>query len=234
MYQLFTTPQWFNGFDLVFESLGLIIALLIATYSWRIYKISKENKFAYFSLAFIMVAFSLLSKSVAHAILYFGPVRENVAGVLAPALGNNLQFADLFYRGTFFLQMASMLGAWLLIFFVSQKSRERLKRYHEVSQIALFVYLILLVSIIANFKYFVFYLTSAVILGMAVLNYYKNYLNNRRNKNAFRVMVAFMFILFSNITLVFVFMFSGFYVVGEVLLLLGFLLLLYTYVKVVR
>ena len=234
MYQLFSTPGWFNGFDLIFESFSLIIALLIAMHSWRIYKLSKENKFAYFSFAFILVAFSLFCKTFAHGVLYFSPVRESVAGILVPVLGNGLEFSDLLYRGTFFLQMSAMLSAWLLIFFISQKSRERLKKYHEVSQIALFIYLILLVSVIANFKYFVFYLTSAVILGMTTLNYYKNYLNNKRNKNAFRVMVAFLFILFSNIALVFVFLYSGFYVLGEILLLLGFLLLLYTYHKVVK
>ena len=234
MYQLFSTPEWFNGFDLIFESLSLIISLLIAGYSWRVYRVSKENKFAYFSFAFILVAFSLFSKTFVHGVLYFSPVRDSVAGVLAPVLGSGLEFADLFYRGTFFLQMSTMLSAWLLIFFISQKSRERLKKYHEISQIALFIYLILLVSVIANFKYFVFYLTSAVILGMTSLNYYKNYLNNKRNKNAFRVMVAFLFILFSNITLVFVFLFSGFYVLGEILLLIGFLLLLYTYQKVIK
>ena len=30
MYQLFYTPSWFNGFDLVFEGISLIVALFIA------------------------------------------------------------------------------------------------------------------------------------------------------------------------------------------------------------
>ena len=97
---------------------------------------------------------------------------------------------------------------------------------------ALFVYLILLISIVANFKYFVFYLTTAVILGMTVLNYYKNYLNTDGNKNAYKVMLSFLFILIGNFFLIFVYLFDSFYVFGEVFMLVGFLLLLSAYSKV--
>ena len=169
-----------------------------------------------------------------HGVLYFTPVRDSVMTVLKPTLGNHLKFSDLYYRGAFFIQMASMLGGWLLIFFVSQKSRSRLNKYYEVSQIALFLYLILLISFVANFSYFVFYLTSAVIIGLTVLNYYKNYLNTNRNRNAFKVMISFLFILLSNIFFVFVFLFDSFYVLGELFLLVGFLILLSVYSQIKR
>lgn len=234
MYQLFFTPSWFDGFDLLFEGIGLIIALLIAAYSWRAYRISRENKFAYFSFAFILIALGLLFKSFTHSVLYFTLLRDVTAEVLKPAMGGGLRFSDLFYRAAFFLQMVLMLGGWLLIFFISQKSRARLKKYYEVSQIALFVYLILLISIVANFRYFVFYLTSAVILGTTVLNYYKNYLNTNRNRNTFLVMLSFLFILLSNLFFIFVFLFDSFYFIGELFLLVGFLLLLLAYSKVKR
>lgn len=234
MYQLFFTPEWFNGFDLIFEGIGLIVALLIAAYSWRVYRISHENKFSYLSVAFLLLSVGLFFKMFTHGVLYFTPVRDSVMTVLKPTLGNHLKFSDLYYRGAFFIQMASMLGGWLLIFFVSQKSRSRLNKYYEVSQIALFLYLILLISFVANFSYFVFYLTSAVIIGLTVLNYYKNYLNTNRNRNAFKVMISFLFILLSNIFFVFVFLFDSFYVLGELFLLVGFLILLSVYSQIKR
>ncbi len=233
MYRLFYTPIWFNGWDLMFEAVGLVISLLISAYSFRLYRLSKENKFGYFSLAFILVFLGIFFKMFTSGVLYNAPLREGVAIVLQPALGQGLEFADLFYRAAFFLEMVTLLGAWLLIFFISQKSRERLTKYYELSQITLFVYLILLISVVSNFNFFVFYLTSVVILSMTVLNYYKSYLN-KKNENTFRVMLGFMFILFSNIFFVFVFLFESFYVIGEVLLLIGFLLLLYTYQNIVR
>lgn len=234
MFRLFYTPGWFNGYDLLFEGIVLIIALLIAGYSWRVYRINKENKYAYFSLAFILVSLSLVFKMFTNGVLYSFPIRETVATVLAPATGAHLRYADLFYRAGFFIQMASMLGAWLLIFLISQKPRDRLNKYFELSQIGLFVYLVLLISVVSNFEYMVFYLTSAVLLSLIVLNYYKNYLNTNKNKNAFSVLVAFIFVLFAYLCFVFVSLNSSLYVIGEVLLLLGFLLLLCTYRKVIR
>jgi len=232
MYQLFFTPQWFHGYDLIFEGISLIIALLIAGYSWKVYRMSKENKYGYFAFAFLLVAFGLGLKMFTYSVLYIENLREAMATTLRPVMGGTLELADLFYRAAFFLQMLVMLGAWLLTFFISQKSRQRLHNYYEVSQMTLFVYLILLISFVSNFKYSVFYLTSAVILGLTVLNYFKNYLNTNHNRNAFLVMLSFMLILFSNITFIFVFLWESMYVVGEAFLLLGFLLLLYTYRRV--
>ena len=228
MFRLFNTPVWFHGWDIMVEAVILLVVLLIAAYSWRIYKFNNENRFAYFSLAFIFLALGLLFEMLTSGIVYFTPVRDVAADVLRPVAGPRLVFSGLLYRGGFFLQMAPILGAWLLIFFISQKPRERLRKFYELSQIALFVYLILLISIVSNFKYFVFYLTSAVLLGLIVLNYYKNYLENN-NQHTYRIMLAFLLILASNILLVFVFLVPSLYVLGEIVALAGFLLLLYTY-----
>ena len=232
MYQLFFTPQWFNGFDLVFEGIILIIALLIAAYSWKIYKFSRENKFAYFSVAFVTIALSFMFKIFTHSVLYFFSIREATATVLSPLTGPGLQFADLFYRSAFFIQMFLMLTALLLIFFIAQKSRKRLTKLYEVSQMVLFVYLIFLISFVANFNYVVFYLTGSVILGLIVVQYYKNYLNANHNKNTFNVMLGFLFILIGNIFFVFVYIYNQLYVLGEAFMLIGFLVLLGTYRKI--
>jgi len=234
MFRLFYTPGWFNGYDLLFEGVALVIAMLIAAYSWRIYHIHKENKYMYFSLSFILVSLSLIFGMFTQGVLYFFPVRETIAQVLAPVTGSGLQYSSLFYRAGFFLQMSSMLGAWLLIFLISQKPRNRLKKFFELTQIGLFVYMVLLISIVSNFKFVIFYLTSAVLLSLIVLNYYKNYLNTDKNKNALSVMIAFMLIMFGYLSLVFVFLHNFFYVIGEVLVLIGFLMLLSIYHKIMR
>ncbi len=237
MFRLFYTPDWFNGLDLVFDTVSLLIALMIAAYSWRVYKIHRENKYGYFSFSFILIALAFISKIIMEGLLYYAPLRNAATSVLVPVVGKaatGINYSSLFFRSGFFISMITMLGAWLLLFFISQKKEGRLKKYYEVSQIALFVYLLLLISLVSNFKYEVFYLTSAVILGMTVLNYYKNYLNTNKNKNAWRVMVAFLFFLFANFAFIFVFLNARLYVVGEILMLAGFLLLMRTYARIQR
>lgn len=237
MFRLFYTPEWFSSWDLIFQGIGLLAVLLIAGYSWKVYRISSENKYGYFSFAFILIGIGLVLNMFTQGLLYYSSLRNVATAVLVPIVGMGnvgINYSDLFFRGGFLLHMITMLGAWLLIFFVSQKKSGRLKSYYEVSQIALFVYLILLISWVSNFKYFVFYLTSTVILGMTVLNYYKNYLNTNGSKNALLVMVSFLLILIGHFFFVFVFLRNNLYVIGEVFLLSGLLLLLYTYRKITK
>ena len=233
MYWLFYTPQWFNGWDISFDLVGLLVTFLIAAYSWRIYGLNRENKFKYLSLAFLLVSLSLLVKAFSSSVLYYGGVREVIVTALGPAVGPELRFSEILYRSAFFAQMVTTLGAWLLIFFISQKSRARLNKLYEVSQIGLFVYLIVLISVVANFQYVVFYLTSVVLLALIVLNYYKNYLNTDGNSNAWRVLTSFMLIFFGNILFIFVSLWDTLYVFGEVFTLGGYLLLLWTYHSIV-
>ena len=69
MLSLFNTPNWFHGYDLILDSIGLLIALLIAGYSYRIYRINRENRYMYFSLAFLSVALSFMFKVASSAVL---------------------------------------------------------------------------------------------------------------------------------------------------------------------
>jgi len=55
MYRLFFTPGWFNGWDIVFDAVGLLITLLIAAYSWRMYRVNGDNKFAYFQKVYFVL-----------------------------------------------------------------------------------------------------------------------------------------------------------------------------------
>ena len=231
MPNLFLTLDWFQGIDLIFEFVALFVALLIAGYSWKAYRMSEEHKFKYFSLAFLLISLSLFVKALTSSAVYFQGTRIAADAVLRPALGAAREYSILFYHAGFFVEMAAMLGGWLLLFFVSQKARDRLKKYHEVSQLGLFVYLVLLISWVANFKYEVFYLTGAVLLGLITLNYYKNYLNNN-NRNTLLVMDSFILLLVAHLFFIFMFVTPFFYVFGQISLLLGFILLLYTYMRV--
>ena len=235
MFQLFSTPDWFAVWDLLFSSIGFVVALLIAAYSWRLYSMQRmENKFAYFSVAFVLIALSFASKILTGSVLAYRPLRDVTAVVLAPLAGPSLVFSHLLYRFAFFFQMVTMLGGWLLIFFTSQKSRDRLHTFHELTQIGLFIYLVTLIAIVSNFRYEVFFLTCTVLLGLIVLHYYKNYTQRGRSRNAWMVTASFFLMLLGNIILTFVFLVPTVYVLGEFLILLGFLSLLYKYHAVTR
>ena len=234
MFNLFATPNWFNSLDIVFTAVTLVISFLITAYSWRVFKLSSDRRFAYFSFSFLLISLAFTFKLITYGNVYFAPVREITGGLLRPiAEPGGETYRNLFYRAGFFLQMASMLGAWLLIYLISQKSRERLKKFHELTQIGLFVYLVLLIAIVSTFVAPVFFITSLVLLSLIVLNYYRNYLNTGK-KNAWLVMAAFFSIMLAHLSFIFVEYVGSFYFVGMSLMLFGFLLILYVYRKVTR
>ena len=59
MFTLFETPAWFAGFDLALDTIAFLVTLIISSYSFKLFRLSKESKFGYFSLAFSLKNFSL-------------------------------------------------------------------------------------------------------------------------------------------------------------------------------
>ncbi len=234
MFNLFATPEWFNQLDILYGIISLVIALLITSYSWKVYKLSSDRRFAYFSIAFALVSFAYLCKLITYGNVYFHPVRTITGDILHPLAHQGGETArNLFYRAGFFLQMTSMLGAWLLVFLISQKSRDRLKQFHEMSQIVLFIYLVTLIGLISTFNYAVFFLTSLILLALIVLNYYRNFLNTGK-KNAYLVMSSFFLIMFAQLLFIFVQYWDALYFVGQTLMLVAFLIILGVYRKVTK
>ncbi|MAG60391.1 hypothetical protein CL619_01260 [archaeon] len=239
MFTLFETPTWFAGFDLVLDTIALIITLIISSYSYKLFKLSSNRKFGYFSLAFALMSLAFLFKLATYTVVYFSTSRALAGATVVAVTGLtgletvNVSLRDLIYRFGFFVQMASTLGALLLLYLVSQKSRDRLKKFYEVSQITLFTYFVILISIVATFKYTVFYLTSFVLLALIVLNYYQNYLH-KKTTNSKRVLTAFICLFLAQLFFVFIFAANWFYFIAEILTLASFAIIAYVYMQVSR
>jgi hypothetical protein len=60
------SPQWFLGYDTFFELLFFLITGLIGWYTFRIYQMSKERKFLWFSIGFLAIAGGYLVNAYAN------------------------------------------------------------------------------------------------------------------------------------------------------------------------
>jgi hypothetical protein len=236
MFTLFETPAWFAGYDLLLDAIAFFITLIISSYSFKLFRLNSERKFGYFSLAFALMSIAFLFKFITYAVVYSSASQvvaaltiESVTGIG----GVNISLRNLLYRFGFFVQMAATLGSLLLLFLISQTSRDRLNKFYEVSQIGLFSYFVLLLSIVSTFRYTVFYLTSLVLLSLIVLNYYKNYLT-KGTANSLRVLIAFVCLMIAQFFFVFVFWINSFYFIAEVFTLIGFAIIAFVYMQVNR
>ncbi|MEA3430735.1 MAG: hypothetical protein U9R08_05660, partial [Nanoarchaeota archaeon] len=77
MLELVYSPQWFYGIDILFESINVIAALLIAFFSYKIYKYTKDRHCLYFGLSFLAICIAFISKILTNFQIYFNVLRQS-------------------------------------------------------------------------------------------------------------------------------------------------------------
>ena len=63
-------PVWFQKFDSVFQIIFALVTIAISMFSYKVFHFTKDKKFKYFSLAFIMVAIGYLINSFSNLLIY--------------------------------------------------------------------------------------------------------------------------------------------------------------------
>jgi len=116
--------------------------------------------------------------------------------------------------------------AFLMLFLVSIKMKD--KRI-----IAIILYLLLISSIFGTSTFFVYHLTLSIIMFCLFIHYRDNY-NKKKTNSAHLVMSSFFIIFLSQLILVFMVFSRQVYIVGEVIQLIGYLMLLYAFVMVIK
>src|SRR3989344_450750 len=64
------SPDWFYGFDSIIELIAIIASVLLVYYSYKCFKLTKENKYLYFSTAFLSITFAFISKILGTLAIY--------------------------------------------------------------------------------------------------------------------------------------------------------------------
>ena len=64
------SPEWFYGIDYLFDSVSVIVALLITFFSYKSYKYTSQKKYLYFALSLFLVAAAFLAKILATIPIY--------------------------------------------------------------------------------------------------------------------------------------------------------------------
>lgn len=220
-------PEWFYGFDSILESIAIIVSVLLVFYSYKCFKLTKENKYLYFSTAFLSLTFAFIAKIIGTLAIYRPAITRTAMGStihqaftgLTPYSINALAF--IVY--TFF----TLLG-FMILFLIISRLRWKNKRV-----IALLVYFVFLATWISIIHYQLFYLTSFVLLLLITYSYYKNFKEIRNEKAKF-VVIAFGILLVSQAFFIFVIYSRIIYVMAELIQLLGFVYLLIPFMLIFK
>jgi hypothetical protein len=211
MAYIFTSPQWFFGYDVILELAFAVITLLVCYYAWKIYKITGERNIRLFSIAFLFISLSYIIQTI----LNFIVMEQLDEGITEFINLNSVYLLNLF--GIYMHSILFIFGLLLLAYIA-------LKIY-SLRTFVLLLILVFTTLYFSLYKTFMLYLLSTVLLGFIVSYYLTNYWNNKK-KTTFLVAVA-MLVLFTS----YVFFILGlsnplYYVLAHILELSAYVLVL--------
>ena len=218
-------PKWFRGYDSLIELIAVFTCLLLIYYSYKCYKLTSEKRFWYFSTAFASLTLAFLAKISGTLAIYSISIRNSV---IARVIDASIDKVNIFTlnRLAFPFYIFFMLLGFMILFLIVSKLTWQNKRV-----LALMVYFVFIATWLGIIHYQVFYLTTFVMLCLIAYSYQDNY-NKIKSKNSKLVAISFFILLISHAFFVFVIYSKPFYVIAEILQLLGFLFLLIPFVLV--
>ena len=220
-------PQWFYGFDSIIELIAVIVSILLVYYSYKCFKLTKENKYMHFSIAFLSLTAAFTAKIIGTLAIYKPTITRTSIGSsihqtftgLTPYYINALAFvAYIFFT----------LMGFMILFLIISKLRWKNQRV-----IALLIYFVFLATWISIVHYQLFYVTSFVLLLLITYAYYQNY-REIKSENARFVVTAFGILLVSQAFFIFVIYSRIIYVLAELIQLLGFIYLLIPFILIFK
>ena len=69
MAYIFTSPEWFFGYDVALELSFAVITLLVCFYAWKISQVTQERNIRLFSLAFLFISLSYIIQTILNFII---------------------------------------------------------------------------------------------------------------------------------------------------------------------
>ncbi|HLC60182.1 MAG TPA: hypothetical protein VJJ52_02020 [Candidatus Nanoarchaeia archaeon] len=226
MIQVVYTPQWFYSKDLLIDTISAFVLLLIASFGVRYFKLNKNNKnYLYLSGSFSLIALSFLFKILTNFTIYYKIFVTRHLGnyiLTYPAIqASNI----LFFVGFSLYRFLTLLGLYML-YSIYQKKQSK-------SNIFLIVFFLVVLTYFSELEYFIFHIIAFALLALITLNYYNTYKKNKQLASKF-VTASFAIIGVSQIFSIFVFYNSLYYVMAEIIQLVGYLILLITFIRVLR
>ncbi len=211
-----TGPGWFFGIDSMLEAVSMLICLSVFAFSYKVYKLTKEKRHLYFSLAFGLLTLAFLVRSATNLIIHFRTVsdlgmRSLPDIVVAKGI---LSVGKIFLYG-YGLHIAFTLTALALLAILCLKVEDKKP----------FFLMLLLMFVLVYFSssYFTtFYVLSLILLFFISYQYCYNW-RLKRTATTLITFFAFSVLALSSLSFLLQKFFGGFYAVAYILQFGGFL-----------
>jgi len=205
------SPAWFLGVDASLEAFAALIAFFVTFASYKVYRVSKENRYRSFMTAFILLTLSFLVRAGADSIL------EKIFLHLSQGL-----YAKVFFIG-YVLHIFLALSAYLLLIAITHKIAQR--------RIIGLISILLFVAMILSGSYFLsFYIISTVLLAFVCVAYFQNF-RKVHSQTSCLVFIAFLLLTLAQPQFLLEAVNDVWYATAHITQALGYLTLLITLLR---
>jgi hypothetical protein len=213
---------WFYGESIIIDSISIFVLILIAFFSIKYYQIKKSRQSLFLALAFIMLALSFGMEMFINSAVKFTLLDFTKQGYGQLSLSSLSETASVVFIIYFIYHAITLIGYYLFYAAYDKQS---------VSNFMLVIYLIFALLFFSHESLMVFYLNSSVMLLLVTGQAFVRYQNRRYPATRFLV-YGLGIITASQIASIFSAWDAKFYVMGEIIQLVGFMTLLVTFIAV--
>ncbi len=215
-------PDWFHRIDALFEIFTFFVTILIALYSHKFFKISRQKHYKYFSIALGLIALSFLFKlavNITTGYDIFGAIKSGV-------VVQGFKLHQIYYTiATFLAKFLMLLGLYSLYAIISKQAD---KKTHIIA-----LFLILAVTLASKTPFLAFHLTAALFFGLIALHYFYNY-RKKLNKKIIWLAASFSTLALGELIFSITFIQSAIFAAATIVSFIGYAILLYIFISVLK
>jgi hypothetical protein len=223
-YDFVYSPPGFYGKDIAIDALSAIVVLLISYFSFRYFLLDrKNNKQALASIAFLLLGLSFIAKILINVITH----NEKLLTSHMIIFGVDFGITYSVFSAVGFLAHAflTLFGFYLLYALASKDSLSM--------NYIIIAYLLVISTYFSRFNYSIFYLTTLLFVAALSRRYFMSF-KEFKYRNTLLLCYSFSIIGISQFIFIFTVHSRMLYVAAEILQVIGYLFLLYTFLMVLK
>jgi len=214
-------PDWFFRFDIWADIFSIVVLFFIAFFATKAYQLIRHKKYVVFMVSIYMIVLGVMLKVVSN---YFAYITNPSLTGLDFVREYALAFGYSWFSALFMIYELLVLVGFYFLYHVYN-------RQESSSSILLVTFLIAESVILSFFINDIFHLTALLILALLSARYWRNYHYNHLGNSAL-LAVSFSMIAIGELMFLLSNLNPIFYIVAEAVQLLGYLLLLVTFIMI--
>lgn len=219
--QFIFSPTWFTLADVCISLVSAFVAFLLAFHVFKIYNFTKNSKHKFFSCAFVLISGAFIISALTRLFSFYNLFARHPKGIAFYTFGLIQNSATFVALGELAFRALMLLGL-LAIFHVLERNSNR-------KTIALTAFFAALVTLFSIAYYYVFYLATFVICALITYRFLFNYFQRPSGKTA-SLLIGFAIITLAQAAYMLAAL-ETIYVQAGLVQLLGFVMLLATYIQ---